>query len=71
MVRVKLVPRNEGRRKWPFVFSPGDYTLREVAVLPPGGRAVTLTFRDMRVNAEIPDARFVPDLPPGTATGEM
>lgn len=70
-VRVKLVPRNEGAAEMAFVFSPGDYTLREVAVLPPGGRTVTLTFRDMRVNAEIPDARFLPDLPPGTAAGEM
>lgn len=70
-IRVNLLPRRDGLPELSFVFSRPGHAIREIALTPQGARTITLTFRNLRTNAPIPDARFVPDLPPGTATGEM
>lgn len=70
-VLVNLLPRRDGLPELSFVFSRPGYAVREIALTPQGGRTITLTFRNLRTNVEIPDARFLPDLPPGTAMGEM
>lgn len=70
-VLVNLLPRRDGLPEMSFVFSRPDYSVKEIALTPQGARTITLTFRDLRTNAPIPDARFLPDLPPGTTIGEM
>lgn len=70
-VLVNLLPRRDGLPEMSFIFSRPDYSVREIALTPQGGRTITMTFRSLVTNAPIPDARFLPDLPPGTTIGEM